>query len=254
MLHFRSAVWQTRPMATHTTARARAREAVIDEIKAEARRQLAEAGAAGLSLRAVARELGMVSSAIYRYFPSRDDLLTALIVGSYRDLATAAERAIARSDGSPRGVWRAACGAIRTWAKRHPHEYALLYGSPVPGYAAPAGHDRPGDRGLRLAGRGAPPVGPPVGQPAEAAARGLEADAARVAAALGPRRSSRTAPCGCSGPGPTLFGLVSFEVFGHTHGVHRGPRRLLRRPGRGHGGRPRALSRPQSPVGRACSA
>ena len=205
-------------MATHTTARARAREAVIDEITAEARRQLADAGAAGVSLRAVARELGMVSSAIYRYFPSRDDLLTALIVGSYRDLATAADRAITRSDGSPRGVWRAACGAIRTWAKGHPHEYALLYGSPVPGYAAPQDTIDPATavydslvEALRRSDQWSASRPRPL--PA-----GLEADAARVATVLGlaiePDRTVRLL-----GAWTQLFGLVSFEVFGHTHGV-----------------------------------
>src|SRR5215218_202301 len=117
--------------------RARVRQELTSEIKSVARRQLATEGA-DLSLRAVARELGMVSSAIYRYFPSRDELLTALIVDSYRDLAGAAERAVARAGDDPRAIWRAACAAIHTWSRRHPHEYALLYGSPVPGYAAPA--------------------------------------------------------------------------------------------------------------------
>ncbi|MGO4757680.1 helix-turn-helix domain-containing protein, partial [Streptomyces sp. 2MCAF27] len=64
-------------------ARERARTEVTAAIKEEARRQLAREGAAKLSLRAVARELGMVSSALYRYFPSRDELLTALIVDAY---------------------------------------------------------------------------------------------------------------------------------------------------------------------------
>src|SRR5215470_6344600 len=75
------------------TARERARAELTREIKGEARRQLALAGADGLSLRAVARELGMVSSALYRYFPSRDDLLTALIVDAYDALASEAEAA-----------------------------------------------------------------------------------------------------------------------------------------------------------------
>ena len=65
------------------TIRARARAELTEQIKEVARRQLAETGSAGLSLRAVARELGMVSSAVYRYFPSRDELLTALIVDAY---------------------------------------------------------------------------------------------------------------------------------------------------------------------------
>jgi AcrR family transcriptional regulator len=120
------------------TARERARAELTQEIKDEARRQLATTGASGLSLRAVARELGMVSSALYRYFPSRDDLLTALIIDAYEALGAAAEQAdagVSRADG--RGRWLAACHAVRAWAVANPHQYALIYGTPVPGYQAP---------------------------------------------------------------------------------------------------------------------
>lgn len=114
---------------------------MIREITVTARRQLATAGAAGLSLRAVARELGMVSSAIYRYVPSRDDLLTLLIIDGYNAVGEAVERADARSTKNAAedfaGRWLAVCRAVREWALAHPHEYALLYGSPVPGYKAP---------------------------------------------------------------------------------------------------------------------
>ena len=127
------------------TARERARAELSREIKEEARRQLAASGAGGLSLRAVARELGMVSSALYRYYPSRDDLLTALIIDAYNALGAAAESAIAGRPGSAgrrrqapgRDRWIAACHAVRDWALANPHEYALIYGSPVPGYRAP---------------------------------------------------------------------------------------------------------------------
>lgn len=120
------------------TARARARAELVLEIKREARRQLAAEGAPALSLRAVARELGMVSSALYRYFPSRDDLLTALIVDAYDAVGEVAERANAtRERDDIGGRWLAVCRAIRRWALAHPHEYALVYGSPVPGYRAP---------------------------------------------------------------------------------------------------------------------
>ena len=122
------------------TARQRVRAELTREIKHEARRQLASHGAEGLSLRAVARELGMVSSALYRYFPSRDDLLTALIIDAYDALGEAAEASAAAASADAaggRGRWRALCAAIRGWALAHPHEYALIYGSPVPGYQAP---------------------------------------------------------------------------------------------------------------------
>ena len=78
----------------------------------------------------------MVSSAVYRYFPSRDDLLTRLIIDGYDALGAAAEAAD-RPGEAPRERWLAVCRAVRAWALAHPHEYALLYGSPVPGYTAP---------------------------------------------------------------------------------------------------------------------
>lgn len=125
-------------MSTTQGARARARIEVTAAIKDEARRQLAAEGAAKLSLRAVARELGMVSSALYRYFPSRDDLLTALIIDAYDSVGEAAEVAHAEvADAGPLLRWTAVCEAVRGWALGHPHEYALIYGSPVPGYVAP---------------------------------------------------------------------------------------------------------------------
>src|SRR3712207_1688537 len=118
------------------TVRDRVRAEVTAEITAVARRQLAEVGAAGLSLRAVAREVGMASSAVYRYFASRDELLTRLIIDGYDALGAAAEDAD-DPEAAPQERWLEVCRAVRTWARTHPHEYALLYGSPVPGYAAP---------------------------------------------------------------------------------------------------------------------
>src|ERR1700728_3183386 len=107
------------------TARERARAELTREIKEEARRQLVATGAGGLSLRAVARELGMVSSALYRYFPSRDELLTALIIDAYDAVGEATEQAIASPGGAQaaggpdggaaagpaRARWIAACHA-----------------------------------------------------------------------------------------------------------------------------------------------
>ena len=121
------------------TARAAARELLTSQILETARAHLVEHGASDLSLRAVARELGMASSAVYRYFPSRDALLTALIVDSYNALGQAAEDAdasVERRDDHL-GRWRAIGQAVRDWAIAHPHEYALIYGTPIPGYDAP---------------------------------------------------------------------------------------------------------------------
>ena len=119
--------------------RARNRLAVEAEILRVARGHLASHGAASLSLRAVARDLGMVSSGIYRYVDSRDELLTRLIVDSYWSLATAVRAA---HDAVPArdlaGRWAAIGSSLRVWALEHPHDFALLYGSPVPDYEAPA--------------------------------------------------------------------------------------------------------------------
>lgn len=117
--------------------RARVRAEMSMEIKEVARQRLAVDGG-DLSLRAVARDMGIVPSALYRYFPSRDALITALIIDGYEALGTAAadaEAAVPRDD--LRGRWLAVCNAVRTWALAHPAEYGLLYGNPVPGYAAP---------------------------------------------------------------------------------------------------------------------
>ncbi|MEV7727977.1 TetR/AcrR family transcriptional regulator [Streptomyces sp. NPDC087917] len=140
-------------MSTVRGARERARIEVTAAIKDEARRRLAAEGAAKLSLRAVARELGMVSSALYRYFPSRDELLTALIIDAYDSLGSAAETADAASvtaGAPPRARWSEVCAAIRVWALAHPHEYALVYGSPVPGYSAPADTIGPASRAANV--------------------------------------------------------------------------------------------------------
>jgi AcrR family transcriptional regulator len=120
-----------------SSLRARVRSEMHQEIKETARRRLAAEGA-NLSLRAVARDMDIVPSALYRYFPSRDALLTALIIDGYEGLgaaAEAAEAAVPRDD--LRGRWLAVCRGVRAWALAHPAEYGLLYGNPVPGYAAP---------------------------------------------------------------------------------------------------------------------
>ena len=118
--------------------RARARAEARAAILTAAARRVADEGANALSLRAVARDVGMVSSAVYRYFPSRDDLLTALIIEAYDSLGEHVERHVESTAGRPAAErWVDAALAIRAWALGHPHDYALIYGTPVPGYAAP---------------------------------------------------------------------------------------------------------------------
>lgn len=121
------------------TARSRARAEVTSEILDAARQELTEVGAVALALRAVARRVGMAPSALYRYFASREELLTALIIDAYDGIGACAEASAARTadDPDPTGRWLAVCRAVRDWALAHPHEFTLVYGSPVPGYAAP---------------------------------------------------------------------------------------------------------------------
>jgi AcrR family transcriptional regulator len=205
-------------------ARERARSEITVAIKNEARRQLAAEGAAKLSLRAVARALGMASSALYRYFPSRDDLLTALIVDAYNAVGEAAETARDALRGSraadPLTRWRTVCGAVREWALAHPHEYALIYGSPVPGYSAPQTTTEPAARvGLALIGvvRDAYAAGT-LKEPAEPLPDAVLGEALALAAELGVELPGAVM-ARLVAAWAQLFGLLSFELFGQFNGV-----------------------------------
>jgi AcrR family transcriptional regulator len=210
-------------------ARDRARAEVTRQIMDAARRYLATDGASGLSLRAIARELGVSSSAVYRYVASRDELLTRLMVAAYDALggvAETAEAAVARDDLA--GRWAAVCHAVRAWGLEHPHEYALVYGTPVPGYTAVSATVAPAARIPELL----------LGILADAAERpeptvtydDVPADARR---ALAPVQSLIPAkvPDALVQRGPmawaALFGTVSFELFGqlpHVVGDEPGDR------------------------------
>ncbi len=204
------------PSTSRAENRAELTRAILDSAGA----QLAEVGPAALSVRAVARDLEMASSAVYRYFPSRDALLTALIIEGYDDLADALDAA----DGSVRRRsrhdlrWRAACHAVRDWARAQPHRYALLYGSPVPGYAAPDDTVSPAVRiSLTLLqivsdaqAAGARPLAPVPVTRAEQAA-------------LAPVRAFTEPPLDldvavrATLAWATLFGTISLELFGHMY-------------------------------------
>ncbi|MGW2742202.1 TetR/AcrR family transcriptional regulator [Streptomyces sp. NPDC001450] len=112
--------------------RERYRSQVRAEIKARAWEQIATAGASGLSLNAIAKELGMSGPALYRYFGGRDDLITELVRDAYRSLADTFRAAAGTGSGLP-GLAR----ALRRWALEDPQRYFLVYGTPVPGYQAP---------------------------------------------------------------------------------------------------------------------
>jgi AcrR family transcriptional regulator len=119
-----------------------------------------------VTLRAVARELGMAVSALYRYVDNRDDLLTELLVEAFTAHADAVEDALQQVLGdeppaSPAQVSRAmtgALGAYRAWALAEPERFGLAFGAPLPGYRAPADRTiaaaaRPGDLLARLLGQ-----------------------------------------------------------------------------------------------------
>jgi len=202
------------------TARERARAEITGEILDAARDHLAKDGAASLSLRAVARDLGMVSSAVYRYVPNRDALLTMLIIDAYDSLGTAvekAERAVARVDYLERFV--TTCHAVRTWALAHPHEYALIYGSPVPGYAAPEDTITPASRVptvlitilIEMYAAGQAPAATPVAPAVSSAIASIR----EFSGGLLPDDLLLRGMASWSG----LFGAVSFELYGHLHNV-----------------------------------
>ncbi|MFI6122954.1 TetR/AcrR family transcriptional regulator [Streptomyces sp. NPDC051064] len=218
-------------MSTIRGARERARIEITAAIKDEARRQLAAEGAAKLSLRAVARELGMVSSALYRYFPSRDDLLTALIVDAYDAVGEAAETAARGKAGAPAvphpARWLAVGCAVRDWALAHPHEYALIFGSPVPGYTAPQDTVGPASRvGQVLIGlvRDAYLAEGLAAPPQDA---GLRTEGARMAADLAEDLPPAVVVA-LVAAWAQLFGLISFELFGQFNRVVEARERLFR--------------------------
>ncbi len=118
--------------------RQRLHQETVREIKTTARRQMAENGSAGVSLSAIAREMGITQPALYRYFAGRDELITALIVDAYNDLADTLEQAPQQLPAQAYGRRvLAVLLAYRAWALAHPVDFNLIYGSPIPGYHAP---------------------------------------------------------------------------------------------------------------------
>lgn len=206
------------------TARERAREEIEAEILRVGREHLAEVGAAALSLRAVARDLGMVSSAVYRYVANRDDLLTRLIDDAYNALGAAVEDDVASTRAAdPSDRWLSAARAVRTWALERPHEYALIFGSPVPGYAAPESttvsgtrtslalisivRDAADDRRLRVRRRQEPDIDPSLRDDLEVLRDAIDLEVRDDVVVDVLIAWSQ------------LFGLVSFELFGQTRNV-----------------------------------
>lgn len=200
-----------------TTPRQLAREQTMRDIVRIGREQLATSTPAELSLRAVARELGLVSSAVYRYVKDRDALLTLLIVDAYDELGEEVEAAVAAaSRRAPVGQLQAAVQAMRTWAHREPSRFALLYGTPVPGYSAPGDTtNQPGTRvvvalagileSAHLAGRLREIEGP--------VPRSVRADMDAIRAEYGLTLPAANLARGM-GLWSAVVGAVAFDIFG----------------------------------------
>lgn len=206
------------------TPRQRARLAAVDDVKRIARRQLADGGAGALSLREIAKEMGLVSSAVYRYVPSRDALLTGLIADAYDRLGASAEdadSALERDDLA--GRWRALAGALRDWARAHPTDYSLVYGPPVPGYAAPPETYAPAQRWFEIL----------IDVLVRAGSTEPEPDGPALRAQLAEVRDRRSpgAPLGGIAAGlaawAQLHGLVALEIHGQTAFVLGDPAALF---------------------------
>ena len=118
--------------------RERLRAETTAEIKDTALRLMASGGPDAITLRAIAREMGMTANAIYGYFATRDDLVTRLIDDVYSALADAVETAWSTAGAEdPAARILAWARAFRTWALTNPEGFRLVYGDPVPGYRAP---------------------------------------------------------------------------------------------------------------------
>ncbi|MCL6424197.1 TetR/AcrR family transcriptional regulator [Brachybacterium sp. JHP9] len=200
--------------------RARRRAEMEAGILRLGREQLADRGPAALSLRQIARDLGVASSAVYRYVADRDALLTRLVVDAYSELADHVESALAADGTAPaRRSLLVFAHAMREWGLRDPARWALIYGTPVPGYAAPEDQTlRPGTRLMAVLLRivadsgSAPAVPVPTGAYADfldLGARDLGVDATASQGAFVVTAWSM------------LIGTISSEVFGQLGPVTR---------------------------------
>jgi len=204
-----------------TTRRERQRVATIIEIKEAALRQIAASGGPSLSLRGVAREIGMSPAGLYRYYDGRDALLTDLLTDAYSDLADAVEQAITASEGTPAETFAAAAHAYRVWAVGSPNQFLLIFGTPIPGYEAPEGGPTVGanrrmGEALFMAGiaawRSGSQVVPDIGRETTSAEREL-------AALIDPGMPPVLVPA-MLGTWAHLHGLVTLEILHQLHWMY----------------------------------
>ncbi len=210
-------------VAVHPVSRRERLRAETDaEIKQAALAQIATQGASALSIRGVARAIGMSPAGLYRYYDSLEALLTALIADAYGELADAVTAA-AGEPGTARDRIRGAMHAYRDWALADPQRFVLIFGAPVPGYSAPpdgpteVANRRIGaaffrlaaqahaEGSLRIPSSGRPPT---PGELGAAARLGTELPAPAVPTLLGAYAH--------------LHGLVALEVLGQLDWVYPG--------------------------------
>lgn len=213
--------------------RERYREQVRDEIKAHAWTQVATTGAAALSLNAIARQMGISGPALYRYFRSRDELITELVLEAYRDLSATCRAAVTQGD-PPATRLAAMAAAMRTWARAAPHRYLLIYGTPVPGYHAPPEATALAATLMDVLLDAFTEVGQGSGQPAGTEAGRSGGPVVAAAAALDLNLAGhRHWAAGHSAPPDALrraltfwtrlHGVISLEVAGHFTGMKFDP-------------------------------
>ena len=216
---------------TPATRRERLREATLQEIADAARDQLRTVGARGLTLSAVAREVGMSAPALYRYVDGVDGLLTLLIAQGYESLAREVQAAHRRGPRRrPGGRFVAMALGAADWAVRDVAQYGLIFGTPLPGYAAPRGARRPRARaprrravagaGRRAGGRTARRAGHRRGRP-----RGRPVLQAKTGGLAG-QLPERVQAAGWAALA-LLLGAVAIDVFGHMPPCDEPVRRAL---------------------------
>lgn len=206
------------------TRRERLRADTIGEIKRAALDQIARDGASSLSIRAVARDIGMSPAGLYRYYDGRDALLTDLLTDAYADLADAVEEAIATTGGTAIDRFVAGVRRYRRWALDDPHRFLLIFGTPIPGYEAP--EDGPTVEANRRMGRaffGLAVEGIADGSMRPDAGRPPTPGEADFAAGLGPGAELPAEAIGALlGTWSHWHGLVALEV-GHQFDWIYGP-------------------------------
>ncbi|MGV0869071.1 TetR/AcrR family transcriptional regulator [Corynebacterium kalidii] len=197
-----------KPRRTHAQARAEMRDGILQLGRA----QLATRSAADLSVREIARGLGVASSAVYRHVKNRDELVTLLVIDAYEELADAAVPQTHSAEIGGSSALRSLAHRIRSWAIANPSRWALIYGTPVPGYAAPPDETTPpGTRVmaafLEILAQGT--VNAPVPPPSPGLAAKLQASAAELGMTqIAPQLLATGVDAWTS-----LIGVISAEIF-----------------------------------------